>query len=280
MRDITCGTRLVLDASAISETQVISGTGHYLLVDSHCHLTYLDEPREKLAAARERGVSAFLCVGVDEDGIDAVLDLAQSEPDVWASVGQHPEAAGASRDWIAARARHRSVVALGEMGLDYFHVDDPAQRAVQREAFDAQLDLAARLDLPVIIHTRDAVADTLHSLRAHPGLRGVLHCFTESWEMASEALDLGYYVSISGIVTFNNGDNVRDVARRVPAERLLVETDCPWLAPVPHRGSKNEPAFVADTAAYLAALRGTDAEAFARQTTVNFYTLFDRARNR
>jgi TatD DNase family protein len=245
-----------------------------LLVDSHCHLNYLDEPERCLSEARARGIGAFLCIGVDEAGIDQVLDLASAHPDVWASVGQHPEAAAADPSWIAARLAHPRVVAAGEMGLDYADQPDAERRRLQLDRFDYQLALAAERRLPVIVHTRGAETDTLARLRAHPGVIGVLHCFTESWTMAAAALDLGFYVSISGIVTFKNAANVREVARRVPSERLLVETDSPWLAPVPHRGKPNQPAFVVDTAAFIAELRGESFEAFAESTTRNFTRLF------
>ncbi len=245
-----------------------------MLVDSHCHLNFLDEPDERLAAARERGVEVFLCIGVDQPGIAEVLELAERHPDVWATAGQHPDAAAADLGWLPASLGHPRVVAAGEMGLDYFHEADPAGRRRQLDCFDAQLALAGSLGLPVVVHTRAAEADTLERLRAHPGVEGVLHCFTESWEMAAAALDLGFYISISGIVTFRNADNVRAVARRVPGARLLVETDSPWLAPVPHRGQRNEPAFLADTVAYLAALRGESEAALAAATGANFRRLF------
>ncbi|MFU8817981.1 MAG: TatD family hydrolase, partial [Pseudomonadales bacterium] len=247
-----------------------------LLVDSHCHLNYLEDPEQRLDAARARGVGAFLCIGVDEAGIDQVLALAEAHEDVWASVGQHPEAAAADPGWIVPRLAHPRVVAAGEMGLDYAHDPGREQRRQQLERFDFQLGLAADRKLPVIIHTRAAEADTLARLRAHEGVFGVLHCFTESWGMASAALDLGYYVSISGIVTFKNADNVREVARRVPDERLLVETDSPWLAPVPYRGKRNEPAYVAETAAFLAQLRNQSLADLTASTTENFARLFSR----
>jgi len=249
-----------------------------LLVDSHCHLNYLDEPEARLQAARARGVQGFLCIGVDAEGIDAVLALADDHADVWASVGQHPEAAAADPGWIETYLDHPRVVALGEMGLDFYREPSAQEKSRQQARFDYQLHLAERQRLPVVIHTRGAESETLSLLRAHPGVRGVLHCFTESWEMASAALDLGYYVSISGIVTFRNGENVREVARRLPSDRLLVETDCPWLAPVPNRGKTNEPAFVVDTAACIGELRGWSAEEVASVTGENFCRLFDRVR--
>ena len=250
-----------------------------MLVDSHCHLNYLDAPAVQLVAARKVGVTGFLCIGVDHSGIEAVLALAAAHADVWASVGQHPQAAAAEPQWIEQTVAREGVVALGEMGLDYHQETDAAGRNRQRECCAYQLSLAGESQLPVVIHTRAAEADTLSHLRSQAGVTGVLHCFTESWDMASAALDLGYYISISGIVTFRNGDNVREIARKVPADRLLVETDAPWLAPVPHRGRKNVPAYVRDTAEYLAALRGTTLEELAQTTTANVFGLGKKAQN-
>lgn len=251
-----------------------------MLVDSHCHLNYLDNPENALVDARARGVEGFLCIGVDKAGIDAVLNFAEHHADVWATAGLHPDAA-VEQDWswIEAHLDHDRVVAVGETGLDYFHAEAAEQQARQRESFDHQLHLAQRYDLPVVVHTRAAEEDTLSLLRAHPGVHGVLHCFTESWDMARQALDLGYYISISGIVTFRNGANVADVAARVPSDRLLVETDSPWLAPVPHRGQQNQPAFVVETAQFVAGLRGVDLETLAEFTSRNFRQLFPRTQN-
>lgn len=251
-----------------------------MLVDSHCHLNYLDDPERSLADARACGVDRFLCIGVDRKGIDGVVGLAERHPDVWATAGLHPEAA--ARDalgWINDYLDRPRVVAVGETGLDYHHDADPEKQAVQRECFDFQLDLAASHGLPVVVHTRAAETDTITLMRAHPKVQGVLHCFTESWEMAQRALDLGYYISISGIVTFRNGENVREVARKVPLDRLLVETDAPWLAPVPHRGRPNQPAYVVDTAKVVADLRDCPLDSLAAATTENFLTLFGNIQN-
>jgi TatD DNase family protein len=249
-----------------------------VLVDSHCHLNYLDDADASLAAARCVGVHEFLCIGVNADTQRAVLDVAERHADVWASAGLHPESAGGnvSLDWVREAARHERVVGIGETGLDYFKIDADDVKRGQRDSFAMHLDIARDASLPVIVHTRAAEADTLELLRLHKSTVGVLHCFTESWELARGALDLGWYVSISGIVTFRNAQNVRDVAARVPEDRLLVETDCPWLAPVPHRGKTNEPAFVTHTAQFLAMLRGQTIEAFAERTTANFHRLFAR----
>jgi len=252
-----------------------------VLVDSHCHLNYLDDPDARLAAARAAGVGAFLCIGVNAATHEAVTSIALRHADVWASAGVHPESADGdlSLDWVIAATRHDRVVGIGETGLDYFKIEGAVAdvQRQQRESFAAHLAIARDAALPVIVHTRAAEADTIDLLRAHRGTVGVLHCFTESWELAAAALDLGWYVSISGIVTFRNADNVRAVARRVPRDRLLIETDCPWLAPMPHRGKTNEPAFVTHTAAYLAALRGEQLDDLAARTTTNFARLFTRA---
>ena len=254
-----------------------------MLVDSHCHLNYLDAPTAALRLAREQGVSGFLCIGVEQAATHEVIAFAHDHPDVWASGGQHPEASAQDPTWIetlmtSPTAAPRRVVAMGEMGLDFYDcADDAAFKKRQQTCFDYQLDLARRLDFPVVIHTRNAEAETRQLLRRHTGVVGVLHCFTESWDLARTALDLGYYISMSGIVTFKNGDNVREVAAKVPRERLLIETDAPWLAPVPHRGKQNQPAFVADTARFLADWLHWDFAELGQQTTANFFRLFDRA---
>lgn len=247
-----------------------------MLVDSHCHLNYLEDPLARIEAARAAGVAGQLCIGVDEAHIQEVLGLAQQQPDIWASVGQHPEAAANPFDWIEPLLGAPRVVAVGETGLDYFRVQDEQARSRQRLSFDHQLQLASAHNLPVVVHSRGAESDTVELISRYPDVKGVLHCFTESWEMAAAALELGYFISISGIVTFRKGENVREVARRVPADRLLVETDAPWLAPVPHRGKPNQPAYVKDTAVFLAELRGISFELLAEQTGRNFQTLFKR----
>ena len=249
-----------------------------MLVDSHCHLNYLEDPAAALARARDRGISACLCIGVEAATIEDVLQIALTHDDVWASVGEHPGSCSGDAGWVSQHLDKPRVVAVGETGLDYHYEADTDKQAAQRKTFEQQLALADEKGLPVIVHTRAAEEDTLALLRNFPGVRGVLHCFTESWAMAEQALAMGYYVSISGIVTFKNAANVRYVAERVPAERLLVETDAPWLAPVPHRGQKNEPAYVADTAAFLAELRQTSTAELAALTSRNFFALFSAAR--
>ena len=248
-----------------------------MFVESHCHLNYLPEPLAALHRAQAQGVEETLCIGVERSSIEEVLGLAAEQPGVWASVGEHPGSCSGDARWVAELLTRPCVVAVGEMGLDYHYEEDAEQRARQRHTFAQQLEIATQARLPVVIHTRAAEQDTLALLEDFPEVCGVLHCFTESWSMAEAALAMGYYVSISGIVTFRNAENVREVAQKVPTDRLLIETDAPWLAPVPHRGKQNEPAYVADTAAFLAQLRGVSVESLAHSTRENFFRLFSRA---
>ncbi len=247
-----------------------------MFVDSHCHLNYLADPLPALDRAREAGVERMLCIGVDQTHIEEVLSYTSHEG-VWATVGEHPGSVSGDIEWIAPLLSRDKVVAVGETGLDYHYEEREEERVRQRASFEAQMDVAGRASLPVVIHSRGAEADTLAVIDNHPRVRGVLHCFTESWALAERALQAGYYVSISGIVTFKNAANVRQVAARIPDERLLIETDAPWLAPVPHRGRKNEPAYVTETARSLAHLRGVDVGELAALTTANFFSLFERA---
>lgn len=258
-----------------------------MLVDSHCHLDRLDLGAHggsldaALDAARARGVGHFLCVGVSADNAAAVRALAERHADVDCSVGVHPldvePDAVPALDWLLGELAHSRVVAIGETGLDYHY--QPESAALQQQAFRLHLEAARLTGKPLIVHTRAARADTLDLLReAALPQAGVLHCFTEDWEMARATLDLGFYISLSGIVTFRNAEALREVARRVPADRLLVETDAPWLAPVPHRGKPNLPQYVREVAEFLAELRGIPFETLAEQTTGNFRRLFPLAR--
>lgn len=258
-----------------------------MLVDSHCHLDRLDLTAHggsldaALDAARARGVGHFLCIGVSADNAAAVRSLAERYSDVDCSVGVHPldlqPGNAPALEWLLDELQHPQVVAIGETGLDYHY--EPEAGEAQREAFRLHLQAARITGKPVIVHTREARADTLALLReaALPNA-GVLHCFTEDWAMAKAALDLGFYISLSGIVTFRNAEALREVARQVPADRLLVETDSPYLAPIPYRGKGNLPEYVVEVAQCLAQLRGTDFEVFAQQTTANFKRLFPLAR--
>lgn len=260
----------------MSSTQLLADPP---LIDSHCHLNYLDDPESALAAARASGVAACVCIGVDEKGWPDVAAMADAHADVFATAGVHPDAAVPVADaatWLPTALAHSRIVAVGETGLDYSQDPDTLTIRTQRDSFAWQLELARERTLPVVVHTRDARDDTLAIIREAPDVIGVLHCFTETWDMAEAALERGYYISMSGIVTFKNAAQVQEVARRVPADRLLVETDAPWLAPVPHRGKPNQPAFVADTAAFVAQLRDCELAELKRQTSANVLRLFSR----
>ncbi len=257
-----------------------------MLIDSHCHLDrlkldkYDGDLSKAIAAARDRGVEKMLCVGISLDNREQVLSIAEQYPDIVASVGVHPldvESGLASCEQLVAWGAHDKVVAIGETGLDYYYTQDHKQ--IQHESFIVHLQAAAQARLPVIVHTRDAREDTIALIREHGCLEsaGVLHCFTESLEMAKQALDLNYYISLSGIVTFKNAEELREVARQVPLDRLLVETDSPYLAPVPYRGKPNEPAFVREVAEFIAELRGVSYEELAQITGDNFHRLFNKA---
>ena len=256
------------------------------LVDSHCHLNYeglAERQDEVLASARERGVTGFLNISTRQREWNDVISVAERNPDIWATVGVHPHEADAHPDLGSAAlveaASHSRVIAIGECGLDYYY--DKSDRASQRERFQAHIDAAREAGLPLVVPTREGEADTTEKNdRAvkEGGITGVLHCFTGSAELARKALDLGFYVSLSGIVTFKNAQDLQETAKWLPSDQMLVETDSPFLAPVPHRGKPCEPAFVADTAAFVAELRGEQPDALADATTANFYRLFSKAR--
>ncbi len=253
-----------------------------MLVDSHCHLNYpglVEDEAGVLQRARARGVGGFLNISTRRSEWGNVLAAAERHPDVWAAIGVHPHEADQHPDLGSAAlvdaAAHPRVVAIGECGLDYFY--DKSDRAAQRERFGAHIAAARETGLPLVIHTRDAEEDTAAILRREQGVTGVLHCFTGTRWLAEQGLELGHYVSLSGIVTFKNAKDLQEVARIIPSDRLLVETDAPFLAPVPNRGKTCEPAFVADTAAFVAELRGTTPDQLAEQTTANFFRLFPRA---
>ena len=255
------------------------------LIDSHCHLNYdglVERQDEVLANARGRGVTGFLNISTRQSEWDDIVAVAEREPDVWASIGVHPHEADAHPDLGAAAlveaADHPRVIAVGECGLDYFY--DKSDRDAQQERFEAHIDAARQVGLPLVVHTRDAEDDTAEILTAavrEGRVTGVLHCFAGSADLARKGLDLGFYVSLSGIVTFKNAQDLQQTAKWLPADQMLVETDSPFLAPVPHRGQKCEPAFVADTARFVAQLRGEDPEQLAETTTANFFKLFSKA---
>lgn len=255
------------------------------LIDSHCHLDYeglADRQEESLASARARGIAGFLNISTRQSEWNDVIATAERNSDVWATVGVHPHEADAHPDLgssaLVEAAMHPRVVAIGECGLDYHY--DKSDRSAQRQRFEAHIEAARASGLPLVIHTRDAEADTARMLSegvATGGVTGVLHCFTGSADLARTGLDLGFFVSLSGIVTFKNATDLQDMAKWLPLDRLLVETDSPFLAPVPHRGRPCEPAFVADTAAFIADLRGEPPDLLAEATTSNFFRLFTKA---
>lgn len=256
-----------------------------MLVDSHCHLNLLEsvqsggELEPVLDAAAEAGIEHMLCVGVDRGSWPAMMALIDGLPNVSASVGVHPnDPFGDEPDenWLANGAGHPQVVAIGETGLDYFRTE--GDTGFQRERFRTHIRAARMCGLPLIIHTRAAREDTITVMREEgaDAIGGVMHCFTEDWGMARAALDLGFMISFSGIVTFKTATELQEVARRVPADRLLVETDSPWLTPVPHRGKPNHPAMVRHVAVFLADLRGEGLEELAANTTANYDRLFGR----
>ena len=251
-----------------------------MFVDSHCHLDFpelRDDLSGVLGAMRENGVTHALCIGVDSDGWPNVHELALAHPNLYASVGVHPDHADhdePSVDLLVARAAERKVVAIGETGLDYFRRE--GDLGWQRSRFRTHIRAAREAGRPLVIHTRAAAEDTIAIMREERAdlAGGVMHCFTETWDVAQRALDLGFHISFSGIVTFRNAVAVKDVARRVPLSRMLIETDSPYLAPVPHRGKRNQPAWVRHVAEEIATLRELPVESIARATSDNFFRLF------
>ncbi|GHC82782.1 TatD family hydrolase [Novosphingobium pokkalii] len=256
-----------------------------MLIDSHCHLIYeglVDRQAEALAAARARGVRGFLNISTRQREWEDVVAVAYREPDVWASVGIHPHEADGHADLgaavLAAATADPRVIGIGETGLDYYY--DHSDRQVQQDLFRVHIAVARETGLPLIIHTRDAEDDTLRILTEEMGkgaFPALIHCFTASAEFGRGVLDLGLTISISGIVTFKNAKDLQAFVAGIPDDRLLVETDAPFLAPIPHRGKKCEPAFVADTAAFVAGLRGVSLEQLGAVTTDNFFRLFTKA---
>jgi TatD DNase family protein len=254
------------------------------LVDSHCHLDYPELQKDfpgVLARARSAGVETMLAIGTRLSTFENVRKIAETTPNVFCTVGIHPHEAAnetAAVDALLAHAAHPKVVGIGETGLDYFYEKSP--REPQRENFRAHMRAAHAAGLPLVIHTRDADADTAEMLdwaaKELPGTIGVLHCFTSSLELAQHALGLGYFISISGIVTFKNAEDLRRTVREIPPEKLLVETDSPYLAPVPMRGKPCEPSYVVHTARCVAGLKNMTVDELGRVTTDNFHRLFAR----
>jgi TatD DNase family protein len=254
-----------------------------MFIDSHCHLDRIDlspyqnDLQGAISAARARGVSHMLCVGIDLNNAQTVVDIASEYEGIYASVGVHPMDVGdalANDEALRAFASQAPVVAIGETGLDYYYSKESA--LLQQQSFHQHLTLASTLKKPVIVHTREARDDTIAIIKESGDLEtgGVLHCFTESWEMARQALELNYYISFSGIITFKNADALRDVVKKVPLKRMLIETDSPYLAPVPYRGKKNEPKYVVEVAQCVAELKGVSIHEVSEVTSANFKQLF------
>jgi TatD DNase family protein len=252
-----------------------------MLIDSHAHL---DDPRfdadrdAVLQRAWDAGVRTILTIGNGSgpDQMDCGIPIAEANDWIYTSVGVHPHDAAKVEERHYARmsdlSKHSKVVAIGETGLDFYYDNSP--RDAQREVFRRQVTLAKQLRLPVIVHTRDADADTEQILKEEKPDRGLIHCFTSGERLAAFALDIGFAISFSGIVTFPNAKPLAEIARRIPLDRILVETDCPYLAPVPHRGKRNEPSFAADTARFIADLRGITPEELATHASANFERVF------
>ena len=250
------------------------------LIDTHCHLDsdQFDADREAvIERALATGVERMMAIGTGEGppDLEAAIRLADRYPFIFATIGVHPhdasKAADETLDRLRELAHHPKVLAIGEIGLDYHY--DFSPRDVQREIFERQLALAREAGKPIVIHTREAWADTLDLIRSHWRGEGIMHCFTGDEAQAREALDLGFYLSFGGVLTFPKAESTRQAARITPADRILIETDCPYLAPVPHRGKRNEPAFIAETARRLAEVRGVTAEEIAALTSENFTRL-------
>ncbi|MBU6512094.1 MAG: TatD family hydrolase [Betaproteobacteria bacterium] len=254
------------------------------LTDSHCHLNFpglREREEEILAAMREHGVLRALNISTQVAEFDQVLGFAERHAHIWATVGVHPDTEHepeVDQATLVARARHPKVLALGETGLDYYRLEgrSHADMQWQRDRFAVHIQAAREVGKPLVIHTRAAAEDTLAMLREQGAADcgGVFHCFTESWEVARAALDLGFYISLSGILTFKNAKDLQEVAKKLPEDRILVETDSPYLAPVPHRGQTNQPGYTRFVARFLAQLRGCEEARVEAFTEANFDRLF------
>jgi len=253
-----------------------------MLVDSHCHIPLMDADMDAvLDAARANDVAYMLCVAIDLETWPGLVELTRCHDHLFASVGVHPNTQTDDEpdaDRLAGLAAEDNVIAIGETGIDYYRSEGDLEW--QRDRFRTHIHAARTARLPLIIHSRDSGGDTTRILKEEGAadVGGVMHCFVDDWETAKQAMDLNFYISFSGIVTFRNAREVQAVARQVPLDRLLVETDAPYLAPVPHRGKPNQPAFVKHTAEFLAELRGETYEQVAEETTRNFFNLFSKAK--
>lgn len=256
-----------------------------MLVDSHCHLDFdiFDEDRqETIQRARDAGVATMVTICTRVTRFEEIRAIAETDENIWCSVGIHPHQAEeepvVTIEDLVSRAAHPKVIGIGETGLDYYYDNSP--RELQETSFRTHIAASRETGLPLIVHTRDAdedMADILEDEMGKGAFPGVLHCFSSGRRLAERALDIGFYISLSGIVTFKNAQDLRDIAKDVPVDRILVETDSPFLAPIPNRGKRNEPAFVADTAAKVAELKGVDKHALSMASTENFFRLFSKA---
>ena len=256
-----------------------------MLVDSHCHLNYPEFKNDLDAVikrADEQGVKTLLTINTKLSEAREIQQITDRYPNVFCTVGAHPHDAvehtydGVYEDLVKL-AKHPKVVGIGETGLDYYYENSP--RTEQINSFKTHIKASIALELPLVIHTRDADEDTLETIKEFPGAKGVFHCFSGSKELAKSALDLGFYISFSGILTFKKAEDLREVARFVPMDRILVETDSPFLTPIPHRGERNEPAYTRITAMKLAEVKALSLENIAHQTTRNFFKLFEKAKD-
>lgn len=254
-----------------------------MLVDSHTHINFPElkaDLEHYLQLMKDSDVAYALCVATKPDNWDIIVDIAEKYPNIFASVGVHPDERlpelNLTKQMLLNYTKHNKIIAIGETGLDYC-AGEQSDFTYQHERFTLQIEVANEVGLPLIVHTRESIKDTLAIMRENKAKQAVMHCFTESKEMAKLCLDLGYYISISGIVTFKNAKSVQEMASYVPLDRLLVETDAPFLAPHPFRGKLNHPALVKHTASYLANLKGISLEALAQQTSANFFQLFNKA---
>ncbi|MCK4743810.1 MAG: TatD family hydrolase [Sulfuriflexus sp.] len=258
-----------------------------MLIDSHCHIDLMDyeklggDPDTAVAYAHENGISHMLCVSVNLEQYPNMLNTIDEMPNVFASVGVHPneqDGLDPSVEQLVELADNKKVVAIGETGLDYFRSEGDLEW--QRDRFRRHIEAAKQTGKPLIIHSREAKEDTIKLLQEENAqdIGGVMHCFAEDWEMAQQAMDLNFYISFSGIVTFKSAKTLQDVAKRVPLDRMLVETDSPWLAPMPFRGKTNQPAYVKYVAETIAELRNDSVDSIATATTENFFRLFDSAK--
>lgn len=256
-----------------------------MLVDSHCHLNFPEfkqDINEVIKRAEENDVKVMqtICTRISE--FPEILGIAESRKNIFCSVGIHPHEADNEEiavDKLVEFSSNPKVIGIGETGLDYFY--ENSSREAQRKSFLIHIEAARKTGVPIIIHTRDADADTAEILASEMKkgkFNGLLHCFTSSWQLAETAMNLGFYISISGIVTFKKAVELQEVVKKIPLEKLLVETDSPFLAPMPHRGKRNEPAFTKHTAEFIAGLKGISYEEVAEATTRNFFTLFNKAK--